>query len=204
MGPYSNIALRHSWGHGNEVAVSVAWIDPSNVIAASFDMKIPPGLHISAHKPKFKKPLRPGIWTIKVFHKWETFAEVKFLIIPLTFFQERPITVSEVYASHNGPQGQYLEKDPDFSEFRKLLKIENITEAETSARINGRKIGKDLEKWVDSLTTEFWHIQNHCVLEQPISACPVLEKCQETAWSSMSPDTKSEITSVDESTGYLR
>lgn len=204
MGPYSNIALRHSWGNGNEVAVSVAWIDPSNTVAASFDMKIPSGVHIGAHKPQFKKPLRPGVWTIKVFHEWETFAEVKFLILPLSFYEERPILTPEIYATHNGPKGYYLEKDFDFSEFRKPLKVENITEAENQAAINGRKVGKDLERWIDTLTAEFWQLQNFCAHTETVPLCGVLEKCEHSTWSSMSTDTKSTITLVDENTGYLR
>ncbi|GAB1609398.1 xylosyltransferase 2-like [Argonauta hians] len=206
MGPYSNIALRHSWANGDEVAVSAAWIDPSNTIAASFDMKIPSGAHIAAHKPPFRKPLRPGVWTIKMFHEWETFAEVKFLILPLSFYQSRPILASEIYATHNGPKGRYLDLDNkiDFSDFRKPLKIENITEAETRAVINGRKVGKDLDKWIDSLTEEFWQLQNFCTHKELVPFCGVPERCEHSTWSSMAADTKSTITVVDENTGHLR
>ena len=87
LGPYDDICLRHVWHHGDECTVSMAWIDPTNVIAASYDIQIPANNHVGQHKPQLSKPIRPGVWSLKIMTNLKVFAETRFLVTPLTFFQ---------------------------------------------------------------------------------------------------------------------
>ena len=88
LGPHDDITLRHQWGSsGKEITVSVAWVDPANIIAASYDIKIPMNVHIGSQKPNLNKPFRPGVWAVKMMYNMVLVAEVQFLITPLTFMQ---------------------------------------------------------------------------------------------------------------------
>ena len=87
LGPYDDITLRHVWGAGKEFTVSMAWIDPANIIAASYDVKIPGSSYVGSHKPVLNRPLRPGVWTVKLMFNMAVVAETQFLVTPLTVYQ---------------------------------------------------------------------------------------------------------------------
>ncbi|KAK6165186.1 hypothetical protein SNE40_023628 [Patella caerulea] len=195
IGPYDEPVLRHVWGPGTEFVISVAWIDPSNVIAASYDVKIPASSHIGNHNPLLKSPLRPGIWTVRLMENLKLVAETKFLVFPLQFYQARSISTSDIHQAHSGPDGYYAKKD--FSELRTVLKVPKDERLEAEAVTNARKVGKDLEKWIDGLSPLFWQVQNSCAIEDVSSKhCPQVAKCRLVSWSSRSPDPKSELSAI--------
>ena len=49
---------------------------------------------------------------------------------------------------------------------------------------------------VDNLTSKFWKLQETCLISTE-EVCPVLKPCQDTIWSSVSPDPKSDIEGID-------
>ena len=202
IGPYSDINLQHKWSGGEEFIISVAWIDPAEIVAASYDIEIPYTNHIGSHKPELKLPLRPGVWKVKLMYKWEVVAETSFLVVPLTTFQHSPVSLQYVISVHNGPNGLYIDKD--FKDFYNVLKVNQTLQILNEAKVNGRKTGVSLEKWVDSLTASFWEIKKTCISAQSSKGCPDLEVCEKTLWSSRSEDPKSEIHRVDPKTGTLR
>ena len=203
IGPHDEIVLRHVWGAGSEFVVAMAWIDPVNVIAASYDVKIPAGtVHVGQHKPNFNRPLRPGIWTVKLMFDFEVVAETSFLVSPLSFFHSKPISASEIYRTHSGPFGMYATKD--FSEFRDVLQVKQNPELEKQAMINMKKVGKDLENWIDSLVPYFWQVQRSCSIEDMTDLYGDLEQCRKTAWSSRSPDPKSELSAIGSKAVWAR
>ncbi|XP_046561647.1 xylosyltransferase 1-like [Haliotis rubra] len=194
IGPYDDVVLRHVWGAGIEFVISVAWIDPVNVIAASYDVKVLSSGHTGSHKPQLNRPLRPGIWQVKLMYNLQLLAETSFLVIPLTVYDGHPISAAEIYRAHSGPQGFYASKD--FSEFRDVLNVPKHADLQTQAAVNAKKVGKDLENWVDSLVPLFWQVQRSCTIEDLSNTCLVLEQCKKTSWSSRSPDPKSDLSSV--------
>ncbi|XP_069125008.1 xylosyltransferase 1-like [Argopecten irradians] len=202
LGPYSDLALRHVWGQGSEVTVSIAWIDSANVVAASYEVTVPSTSveYIGNHKPQLSVPLRPGVWTVKLMHRWTVLAETKFLVVPLTMMNGQPINPVEAELSHGGPKEFYASKD--FSEFRNVLKINASDAFLNEAILNSKKTGAALESWIDHLTEKFWSIQSSCSVNAD-DHCPQLDLCDTTSWSSRSPDPKSEIRAIDENTGLL-
>ncbi|XP_060066628.1 xylosyltransferase 1-like [Ylistrum balloti] len=201
LGPYSDLVLRHVWGQGSEFTVSVAWIDPANVVAASYEVTVPKSSveYIGNHKPQLSVPLRPGVWTVKLMHRWNVVAETKFLVIPLTMMNGQPINMVEAELSHGGPKEFYASKD--FSEFKNVLKINTSNIFLNEAISNSKKTGAALESWIDSLTEDFWSIQSTCSVNA--EHCPQIDLCDTTSWSSRSPDPKSEIRGIDKRTGQL-
>lgn len=202
LGPYSDLVLRHTWGPGEPLVVSIAWIDPAKVIAASHDVNITGEGQITPHKPLLKLPLRPGVWTCKIMYRWEIVAEVDFLVLPLTVFKGNSLDFSQAALHHNGPIGYYAKQD--FSEFEEVLKVTNIKEARAAADENGQKYGPVLEEWTDQLCAKFWSVQDTCQTGEVSSECSSIRKCEETSWSSLSPDPKSTITAINPNTGYIR
>ncbi|CAJ0965776.1 unnamed protein product [Ranitomeya imitator] len=91
MGPMDEPIAMQKWGKGPNITVTVVWIDPINVIAATYDILIESTAEYTHYKPPLNLPLRPGIWTIRVLHHWVPVAETRFLISPLTFSNRQPI-----------------------------------------------------------------------------------------------------------------
>lgn len=79
------------WGKGPNVTVTVIWVDPVNIIAATYDILIESTAEFTHYKPPLNLPLRPGVWTVKILHHWVPVAETKFLVAPLTFSNRQPI-----------------------------------------------------------------------------------------------------------------
>uniref|UniRef100_A0A2C9MAE7 protein xylosyltransferase n=1 Tax=Biomphalaria glabrata TaxID=6526 RepID=A0A2C9MAE7_BIOGL len=189
IGPFDEITLRHAWLPGTEFSVSIAWVDPTNEIAASYDVHIPSVYHVGNQKPFLNKPLRPGMWKSCVMIDLKLVACTQFLVTPLTFYNNRPISSSEARRAHQGPNGLYT--STDFSEFKPNLNLNDDPKLISEANINSRKTGPELAQWVDMLAKFFWVVQNTCVTEF-VSACPMLVPCQNVSWSSRSPDLKSD------------
>ncbi|CAG5128244.1 unnamed protein product, partial [Candidula unifasciata] len=178
LGPYDDISLRHEWSPGTELTVSIAWVDPTNEIAASYDIVIPNEHHIGTQKPVLFRPLRPGIW------------KACFLITPLTFFNNKPISTAEILRSHKGPLGLYT--STNFTEFMTYLKLTESPQLRLEAFNNSRRTGADLNLWVDSLTRLFWVVRQMCIVNST-ATCSSLKECHASPWSSQSPDLKSDM-----------
>ena len=69
---------------------------------------------------------------------------------------------------------------------------------------NSRLVGSALIDWITDLVKDFYKIKDECVVEPDSARALGLASCSEKDWSSRSPDPKSEITGVDESTGKLK
>ena len=110
------------------------------------------------------------------------------------YFQGGPISVSAAQRSHSGPAGMYTSKD--FAELRGVLQVPQSPGMEEEAADNAKKVGKDLELWIDSLVPLFWVAKETCSLESPLDTACEIEDCRKTAWSSRSPDPKSNVQTI--------
>lgn len=205
LGPWDDPVLVHRWVHGEAFDVKIMWIDPINVVTGIFEMNAVENWIVSYHKPTFKKPLRPGKWTIKMIYtdkgEDEVIGQTKFLVVPLEFRHEAPVTSQDAMASNNGPPGGIYNAKDFLIEFDREA---NNTEAvATKAAENARKSGHELSYWVDSLVSDFWTVEGMCAMQGGIPGCSEIVPCELTNWSSRSPDPKSEIGRVKPS-GRLR
>ncbi|NXD30509.1 XYLT1 Xylosyltransferase, partial [Spelaeornis formosus] len=190
LGPTDEPVGMQKWGKGPNVTVTVIWVDPINIIAATYDILIESSAEFTHYKPPLNLPLRPGVWTIKILHHWVQVAETKFLITPLTFSNQQPIKQEEAIKFHSGPpKNAYMEQS--FQGLNPVLNIPiSATRADEAKRSAGL-VGADLDVWVDSLVSSVWSAMDICSVGA--TACPVLQSCAQTAWSSLSPDPKSEL-----------
>lgn len=95
MGPMDETVGMQKWSKGPNVTVTVVWIDPTNVIAATYDILIDSSAEFTHYHPPLNQPLRPGVWSVRILHHWSPVAEMRFLIAPLAYNKHQPIRQGE-------------------------------------------------------------------------------------------------------------
>ncbi|KAK2569055.1 Xylosyltransferase 2 [Acropora cervicornis] len=199
MGPWDDPVLVHHWVHGKEFDVKIMWVDPINVVTGVYEMKVIDNWVVSFHKPTFKKPMRPGKWTVKMVYtrKGEdmVIGQISFLVISMTFSKGKAISSQDAMAANSGPPGGIYNSNDFIIEFDREA---NNTEAlAKKAAENSRKSGSDLDDWVDSEVDYFWTVESLCSPNGQIPGCTDIPLCESTSWSSRSPDPKSELGRVN-------
>lgn len=198
MGPMDDPVLVHRWVHGKPFDVKLMWVDPINVVTGIYEMHVVENWVVSFHKPTFKKPMRPGKWTIKLIfsHKGEdmVIGQTNFLVVPLAFSKGQPISAQDAVAANSGPPGGIYNTNDFLIEFDREA---NNTEAlAKQAAENSRKAGSELDAWVDGVAEYFWTVEASCTVRGKIPGCEDISSCESTLWSSRSPDPKSELGKV--------
>ena len=201
MGPYDNPTVASTWTTGTQFAITLTWIDPANHVAASFDTTIEADREELHHQPPFNKPLRPGMWTVKVLHQWGVIAQVEFLIMPLTTFEGKPLDMLRTPHVNRGPHANdYVGKD--FSALRSIFHLGDNSALLKDADERAKSTGKELEKWVDSSVITFWTISGYCINDHSErtsksrssnKTCQIFRPCNEHPWSTFMSDPKTEL-----------
>ncbi|XP_041265178.1 xylosyltransferase 2 [Onychostruthus taczanowskii] len=190
MGPFDEPVAMQKWSRGPNLTATVVWIDPTYVIAASYDITVDAEAEFTQYKPPLNHPLRPGIWTIRLLQFWEPLGENQFLVVPQTFNRKQPLRKDDSNWLHGGPpRNEYM--DQNFQGLGGILSLPRSEAAEEDAAQKARLTGKELEDWADAAIGTFWSAANVCASSP--SACASLETCSKTSWSSLSPDPKSEL-----------
>ncbi|XP_036405920.1 xylosyltransferase 2 [Megalops cyprinoides] len=190
MGPLDEPVAVQKWARGPNLTATIVWIDPSEVVAASYDISVDVEAEFTQYKPPLQRPLRPGAWTVRVLRLWESVAETRFLVTPLAFNGRQPLQKDEDSWLHAGPPGNlYMEQG--FQQLNQVLKLTKGEEALEEAQRNAELVDKPLEDWIDTSVGAFWVTGDICTA-QP-SPCPSLVPCTTSSWSSLSPDPKSEL-----------
>lgn len=142
-----------------------------------------------------------GNWTVKILHRNRLMAHLYFLVIPLEFYSgisllNGQINSFQYYELHSKTfnNNVYEKFLPDNSD-RLLLESMSLS--------NLKRYGADLLDWIDSLTSRFYHIEKMCVHTlNAIELCgKKITQCINTNWSSLAPDPKSAIGSVNKLSG---
>lgn len=48
LGPFSELGLIHKWGPGEQFSATFVWIDPTNTVAGSYEVKIDVGNQVGS------------------------------------------------------------------------------------------------------------------------------------------------------------
>lgn len=84
------------WSRGQtNLTATVVWIDPTNVIAATYDILVDATTEVTHYRPPLTSPLRPGAWTLRVLHHWNPLGNTVFTVAPLEFHRNMPILQGE-------------------------------------------------------------------------------------------------------------
>ncbi len=100
IGPLNEPLAVQKWARGPNLTATIVWIDPALVVAASYDITVDVDAEYTHYKPPLQRPLRPGTWTVRVLKQWERVAEVRFLVMPLTFKDKEPLRKGETCTEH--------------------------------------------------------------------------------------------------------
>lgn len=95
MGPFDEPVAMQKWARGPNLTATVVWIDPTYVIATSYDITVDAETEFTQYKPPLNRPLRPGVWTIRLLQFWEPLGENQFLVVPQTFNRKQPLRKGE-------------------------------------------------------------------------------------------------------------
>ncbi|XP_046995718.1 xylosyltransferase oxt [Schistocerca americana] len=215
LGPFSEPALaveiEPALGTNSAVSLNLTalWIDPAGRLAQVADIHVDDTTLTGSVKPTLRDPLLPGAWKVKLLHKDSPLVQTEFVVMPLEFVSGVPVSQQQAGFIHNGPP-QIFSVD-EGSEWDKHLILSSEERASLQRRsvTNARRFGLDLREWIDSLTTKFYKILDKCVdtMQRRPDAllCGNLqiEPCAATFWSSLSPDPKSSITTIEPATGRL-
>ncbi|CAG5928976.1 unnamed protein product [Menidia menidia] len=190
MGPMDETMGMQKWSKGPNVTVTVVWIDPTNVIAATYDILIDASAEFTHYRPPLNQPLRPGVWSVRVLHHWSPVAEIRFLVAPLAYNKRQPIRPDDALRLHNGPaKNSYMEQS--FHGLNPVLNIPVSLARVEQAKRNAALAGPELDGWLDGLVGELWEAADVCAAGP--TACPVMQACAKSPWSSLSPDPKSQL-----------
>ncbi|XP_014257441.1 xylosyltransferase oxt [Cimex lectularius] len=181
--------------------ITILWIDPMANIAAIQDFIMEDSVNVNFVKPLLKSPLLPGVWTVKLVWKSNIFAQTYFLVVPLEIVSGSPINLQQTQFLHGGPGERYVKQNNDWA---KIVgsQGENRSALERRAFSNSKRVGKDLNIWIDSLTNRFYQIVETCTTS--VSEMCGLENCKKTNWSSLSPDPKSNMNMIEKTGRIIR
>lgn len=158
--------------------LNIVWTSPIKTRAALYTVKLESGWFVTFHKPKFDRPIHPGVWNCRVETTDGTAVmERKFLVVPLTHEHMQP-----------------MDNPPSVNAAR----INSAPEEMEEWKENVQKTGESLEQWLDQLLSEFWTIDDVCRTGgNEDDDCKAFRHCQDFKWSTFSPDPKSEIGEID-------
>lgn len=95
IGPFDEPVAMQKWSRGPNLTATVVWIDPTYIIATSYDITVDAEAEFTQYKPPLNRPLRPGVWTIRLLQFWEPLGESQFLVVPQTFSRKQPLRKGE-------------------------------------------------------------------------------------------------------------
>ncbi|KAF7665683.1 hypothetical protein LDENG_00134000, partial [Lucifuga dentata] len=192
LGPEDEPVAVQRWSRSqSNLTATIVWIDPTNVIAATYDILVDASAEVTHYRPPLSPPLRPGMWTLRVLHHWNPLGQTNFIIAPVEFHRQQPIQQEDTLRLHGGPaRNSYMEQS--FHGLNPVLRLPVSLGAVEEAEANAGLTGAPLRRWLDQLLEGHWSAADVCSTGP--SACPVMQRCRLTAWSSISPDPKSELT----------
>ncbi|XP_029015838.1 xylosyltransferase 1-like [Betta splendens] len=192
LGPKDEPVAVQRWSRGqSNLTATIVWIDPTNVIAATYDILVDASAEVTHYRPPLTPPLRPGLWTLRVLHHWNLLGQTSFVVAPLEFRRQQPIQQEDAVRLHGGPaSNSYMEQS--FHGLNPVLRLPVSLGAVEEAEANAGLTGAPLHRWLDRLLAGHWSASDVCSMGP--SACPVMQRCHLSVWSSASPDPKSELT----------
>lgn len=203
LGPYSSPVLVYNFSATLDKTSNVTflWVDPAGRLSDISELYLDEGPLVGHIKSNLKQPLIPGAWKLILAHKFDSLAEMDFLITPLTFYSGNIVTFNQVDFIHSGNSDVKLEHVLSQSYDKFLPNSFDSERLEQLVRSNAKRFGSDLNDWVDSLFGKFYEIVNLCGVNGNAVCGRKVDSCRETLWSSMAPDLKSFIGTINLTSG---
>lgn len=118
---------------------------------------------------------------------------MNFLVTPLGYWKNKKIDAERAKEINNASANSYHITEEMNKKWSHLLNSVNFYERTTHTTDNEIKINSNLDQWIDKLVQEHYEIDKICSAN---NAKLKLQKCINTYWSSLSPDSKADINNL--------
>ena len=147
-------------------------------------------------RPQLSERLFIGTWKVFLVADTKLMAQLRFLVTPLAFWRNQKISFEKAKETHNGPSGPYHIAKDVVDKWTNFLKPLVLSEQKFRTNHIEERIGWELDQWIDILIAEYYEINKVCYSNGRFKFKPILKKCFDTQWSSLSPDTKSDVHTI--------
>ncbi|KYQ54323.1 Xylosyltransferase oxt [Trachymyrmex zeteki] len=191
IGPYSTPVLAYEFDAAVTIPqnVSILWIDPHGRLADVNHMLLEEMTLVGHVKPQLNEQLAVGTWRLLLVADTQLIAKLKFLVIPLSYWKTKRIDLDKAKEIIDGPSTVYHITEEMNKSWSKLVKSAIVNEQITYSQ---NRIGGDLDDWLDRLVYEHYEIDEMCDADHETRSESKLQKCLDTPWSSLSPDSKAD------------
>lgn len=198
IGPYAYPVLLYEFDAGIAVPqnLSVLWIDPHGRLADVSYIQVEETTVAGHVKPQLGEHLVVGTWHLLLVSDSLLVAKMKFMITPSGYWKNKKIDIEKAKEVNNASGDSYHITEEMNRKWSHLIKSMAGHEQHTYTTHNPTKIGSDLDQWVDKLVNEHYEIEKVCDANDQIGTKLTLQKCMDTHWSSMSPDSKADISNL--------
>ncbi|EZA47482.1 Xylosyltransferase oxt [Ooceraea biroi] len=196
IGPYSNPVLAYEFDAGITVPqnISVLWIDPHGRLADVNHILLEEMTLVGHIKPQLNEQLVIGTWQLLLVADIELIAKLKFLIIPLSYWKAKKIDSEKAKEIIDGPSTVYHITEEMNKNWSKLMKSTMMNEH--TVTYSQSKMSENLDDWLDRLVYEHYEIDEVCAVDNDFRVGSKLQKCVDTHWSSLSPDSKADTSNL--------
>lgn len=123
-------------------------------------------------------------------------AKTTFLVTPLGYWKNKRIDKEKSKEINNALGGSYHITEEMNKKWSHLLSFVNFREETTHIIDEGNEFNSNSNQWIDKLVEEHYEIDKICYATDGINATLKLQKCTNTQWSSLSPDSKADISNL--------
>lgn len=120
-------------------------------------------------------------------------AKINFLVTPLSYWKNQQIDKEKAKEVNNMPDDTYHNTDEITKKWSNFVNLMIHHEQHSYEKVTENKIGPGLDEWIDGLVYEHYEIDKICNADDQTKTKLKLQKCIDTAWSSLSPDPKADI-----------
>lgn len=140
-------------------------------------------------KPQLNEQIAVGTWWLLLVTDSQLVAKLNFLVTPLSYWKAKKMDSKKINELIDSPNNVYHVTEEMNRKWSGLVRSAILNEQNAHGQ---NRIDDDLDDWIDKLVYEHYDIDEICDTGES-QAESKLQKCIDTHWSSLSPDSKADI-----------
>lgn len=137
-----------------------------------------------------------GTWHLFLAANSLLVAKTNFLVTPLGYWKNKKIDAEKTKEVNNASDDSYHVTEEITKKWSHLLRSVNFRKQTAHITDYENKFDSNLDQWIDKLVQEHYEIDQMCNFNDDIDTKLKLRKCINTHWSSLSPDSKADISTL--------
>ncbi|CAK9813203.1 Xylosyltransferase oxt [Anthophora plagiata] len=195
IGPYSHPVLSYEFDTRITTPqnLSILWVDPYGRLADVNYIQLEEMTLTGYVRPQLNEHLVVGTWHLLLVADSLLVAKMNFLVTPLGYWKNKKVDAAKSKDVNNASGDSYHITEEMNKKWSHLLSAINFHERTTDITSDDTKINSNLDQWIDKLVYEHYKIDKICNTDDTTLN---LQKCINTYWSSLSPDSKADINNL--------